>query len=266
MASPLLPDRSANRPIDFIAAFIPLGLIVGFFLIYLASPTAYLTYIISFKDREKQAVELITWSSALVAALILFTCAARQWLISSKAPGGSLLPGGAVFIFLVGLASFFFFGEEISWGQTWFKWTTPTEMQKVSRETNLHNGYLGHAVRLAGNLFVVGMFIVLPIVWKLRHKLPIKLPADWKPGIAEWPAGVCVILGFLIALPKTLYMATHTKEQCEASTFYMQYLEELFEQKEMLFAVAMLIFALYRIAAIRRQAAVPTITSGDDPQ
>ena len=249
------PDRANYSGWDWIAFAVPIALIVLFFLIYLISPSAYLTYILEKHNREKQAVEILTWTSALAGALILFTCAALQWRISAKALGGSILPGGPFFILLVGLASFFFAGEELSWGQTWFHWKTPSQMQGISRETNLHNGVFGHLVRLAGNLFVIGMFIVLPIVWKLRQKLPFKLPEDWRPGIAEWPVGSCILLGLLVAVPKGVFMSTHNAASEAASPFYVNYLEEILEQKEMLFAIAMFIYGLYRIRAIRAQRA-----------
>ena len=242
--------RLTSRRFDVLAFAVPLGITVAFFLIYLVSPHTYLTYILEAVNREKQAVEILTWTAALAAAVLLFPTAVRLQLQTRHA-GGSPLPGAVLFIGLVALAAFFFAGEELSWGQTWFHWRTPSELKTVSRETNLHNGRLGGLVHTGGNLFMLVMFVGLPIVWRFRDRL--RLPLDWRAGIAEWPVAATAILADLVRVPKQIFAATHTSVQMHASPFYMQYLEEIDEQKEMLIAFAMLIYALYRLQAVRAE-------------
>lgn len=44
-------------------------------------------------------------------------------------------------LFLLAAGTFLFLGEEISWGQHYFRWTTPEDWQAINRqkETSLHN-------------------------------------------------------------------------------------------------------------------------------
>jgi hypothetical protein len=253
----LLPVRRAVRPVDLLAAAIPPAIVLLFLAIFLLSPSTYLTYILEHKNRELQAVEIITFTSAFGAAFILFGCAMAEWW-RVRREGGSFIPGGALLIGVVGLAALFLGGEEISWGQTFFKWQTPDSMSNLSRETNLHNGHLGLSVHSLGNLFIVAAFIVLPLAWSLRHYSPIKLPADWRAGVAEWPVALCTLLAMAMRAPKQLRMNGSSEAVRMSSPFFRDYLDEISEQKEMLIAIAMLIYAIYRIAAVRRERAATT--------
>ncbi len=94
----------------------------------------------------------------------------------------------AVLILLLGFGALFFAGEEVSWGQQWFRWDTPEWVKDVNRqeETNIHNT-LG---KYGGNIFNnvprailnFGMFfaIVFPLAVSMLHKKSLKPPAGQK--------------------------------------------------------------------------------------
>ena len=64
------------------------------------------------------------------------------------------------FIFLKILALTYFLGEEISWGQHFFNWQTPTLFSDYNNqnETNLHN-----ISNLLGNKFEIYLFCLLSL-------------------------------------------------------------------------------------------------------
>ena len=245
------PSEPRSKALQAFAFAFPPALVLLFFAIYLISPRLYLKYILEFHDRESQAVEILTVAFAAIGAAILIPLGLHLWARTARTPGRSKFPGGASLIVVVGLAAFFFAGEELSWGQSIFHWKTPADVKEISRETNLHNGKLGVSVHALGNLFIIASLVALPIAWRWRRKL--RLPADWGPAIAEWPVATCVVLAVAMRFPKQVWMETHTDAQLHASRFYEQYLEEISEQKEMLIALALAMYAFYRIRAARRE-------------
>ena len=249
------PGRNRFGLADVLAFAVPVALVVGFLIVYLVAPATYLKYVLSFSGRETEVVEILTWTSALVAGLILIPLGVALWIATIRR-AGTWLPGGAMLVLMAGLAAFFLGGEEVSWGQTWFHWKTPAEMRGLSRETNLHNGRLGRLVHHCGNVFLIGLFLVGPVLWRFRERLPFRIPHDWRPAVAEWPVFTTIGLAFLLRLPKLYFTNAYSPADITAmtrsATFYGQYLEEINEQKEMLVAIGLLIYALYRIRVVTR--------------
>ena len=114
------------------------------------------------------------------------------------------------------------------------------------------------------------------VAWLQKPGAPKRLPADWTPAIAEWPVVVVTVFGFVWGWSKRRYLSAVGSDPIEAdqlvpwfadllaqyrrsliaSPFYHQFVEQLNEQKEMLVAMALLIYAIYRVIGTR---------SGDDP-
>jgi hypothetical protein len=241
-----------TRPIDWVAAAIPVLLVAALLAIYAISPWFYLRYVLEYQQRETQAVEYVTVGSAFLASVLLFIAAAKQWRISRSELGASRFPGGPVFIFVIALAAFFLTGEEINWGQTYLGWETPESVRPVSQVTSLHNAKLPISINDLGSLFILVMFVGLPIAWALRERLRLPLPRDWVPAVAEWPVVFCMAFATVWKLVKDIYRVGKSDAELKASPFYVEFVEQINEHKELLVAVGLLMYALYRLAALRR--------------
>lgn len=218
--------------------------------IYLVSPAFYLRHILEEQTRETGLVEITTWIAAFASAFLLWHAAWRR-----REPGRKFYyQTAALFLLAVGLAAFFLGGEEISWGQTWFGWATPETYD--SGETNIHNNQvlkrLGINVNSLGSLFLIVVFAVFPIVSKVWKKKP----PFFQPLEKVVPGALAISFiatGFIWKETKSIYRAFTTDAQQEASIFYMQFLEQINEQKEMLMALALLVFAVQMFMLARRE-------------
>jgi hypothetical protein len=199
-------------------------------------------------EREDQAVELMTFASSALAAVVLIICARRLWSVPAPAEAAfAERRGAAAIVSLIALATFFFAGEEISWGQTYVRWATPDSIRHQVPETNIHNIHgLPISVNSLGSVFLIVMFIVLPVVWQQRK---FNLPRAWRPAIPEWPVVFSMVVAFALKAVKPLYFQIVVDPK--AQTVYIEFIEQFNEQKEMLVAVTLLMFALYRLAATR---------------
>jgi hypothetical protein len=238
---------------DLIAAAIPVLLAAALYVTYRVSPAFYLDYVLIGSAREHQAVELITFACTAAATVLLLIAARRLWRSGSSAATGHLLErrGAFMIVGLIALATFFFAGEETSWGQSYLQWQTPDAVREVTPETNLHNIHgLPISVNSLGSVFLIVMFVALPIAW--RHRESLGISASWLPAIAEWPIAFAMLFAFGVKLYKSLYrlLVADAKTQ----TFYIEYVEQINEQKEMLVAVALLIYSVYRVRATKPRA------------
>jgi len=242
-------DRPDRRRHPVWLYMVPVAVPGVLMLIYLISPRFYLDYILYTRHRETQVVEIVTVGAALAAGALLLW---QGWVLArrQKGPlrGRGRGRGGAAIIGLIGLATLFFAGEEMSWGQSYFRWETPEPYRELSGETNLHNTDL--PVNSLGSVFLVVMFFVLPLMWTLRwpRPLPGSLPG-WRPAIAEAPVIFCMACGFAWKEVKTLYRWVNP--DFEDIQIYHDFFEQLNEHKELLVAVALLMYAVYRIKAVR---------------
>lgn len=205
---------------------------------YLFSPEFYLAWVIEPQGREYQIVEISTFVAAFSATILLtIWIGHRYW-----SGGGRGHHTGIMVVGLIALATFFFAGEEISWGQTYLGWETPEEYRGFSHETNLHNTTL--PVQSLGGVFLIVMFFVLPLAWWFDRRLWARMPPGMGPAIPEGPVVACVATGFLWQETKNLYRFLHD-DYAERAT-YIEFFEQINEHKELVFAVALLLYAIFR--------------------
>lgn len=110
---------------------------------------------------------------------------------------------------LFALGALYFAGEEASWGQHYFGWSTPEALAAVNaqEETNIHN-ISGIFDQLPRNLLSLGVAvggIVLPIV--RRRRAGAWVPAE---GELQWllPTVVCLptaVLATLVTIPEKIF-------------------------------------------------------------
>lgn len=108
------------------------------------------------------------------------------------------IPDGMLTFWFAGwlLATFYFLGEEVSWGQWWFGWDTPEAWAEYNRqgETNLHNvsSWFSEKPRILIELFIYGGGCLIPWAFpKLRRGTGFRAPlSSWIPWIL--PANPCI--------------------------------------------------------------------------
>ena len=105
--------------------FLISGMLLG---VYFVDSDFYLTYVLSGLNREAQVVETLTFFGALFASLVLF----KNTRLLFKM--GKEFRLSALFVFTIALAIFFFAGEEASWGQSYFYWTTPESYDTIAQK------------------------------------------------------------------------------------------------------------------------------------
>lgn len=269
-----IPASSQERSIDrrtgfgwgtILIAATPLMVIASLCGCYALAPDFYLTYILEYRQREHQAVEIVTTLCGLASGLLMLYCAAVLWrapsqrlMRSAEGGTGSRWPGiladrgGAKIVLILGLAAIFFTGEEISWGQTYLQWDTPEQLLEHNRETNLHNldHPLGVSLNSLGSTFILVMMVGLPLAW---HFAPgLRLPRTWKPAIAEWPVAFSTLVAFGWKEVKNVYKLAGLRDRENPTALYTDFIDQLNEHKEMLVAITLLMYALYRLGAARR--------------
>ena len=91
-------------------------------------------------------------------------------------------------------------------------------------------------------------FVALPVAWCFRRRL--SLPPGLAPAVAEGPVITCVATAFLWKICKDIYRSAQPNYR--EIGFYQQFVDQVNEHKEMLVAVAMLMYGVYRIRATKR--------------
>jgi hypothetical protein len=206
---------------------------------YLIAPEFYLSWVLEGRNREYQLVEIFTFALAFTASVLLLVWI---WRMRASARNGSGM--GIAGVGIIAAASLFFAGEEISWGQTYFGWETPEFYEGFGKETNLHN--TGLRIHDLAGLFFFVFFFLLPLAWSQRARLPAW--SGW-PRIAcmvpEGPVIVTLAVGLLWPpLTKDLY--TFLYSDYAAHPTYRDFLEQANEQKELIVAMALLVYATFR--------------------
>lgn len=258
-AGPPLEARTlcttSNQTADIAVAVLPVAILLGLILCYRVDSRFYLAHVLHPHSREYQIVELATFVCSLIGSLLMAAAAWRLWRCSPVAPGKSVPSkllvrrAGPLLVAVVSLATFFFAGEEISWGQSYLQWRVPESIKDTMPETNLHNIHgLPISINSLGSLFLLVVFVFLPIAWRWRKQLG--LPTSLAPAIAEWPIVFGMIVAFLWKLFKSCYVLL--VENYEQRQFYIEFVEQINEQKEMLAAVCLLFYGLYRLSSLRR--------------
>jgi len=255
-------SRSHLRTLTVITCWVPPLAIALLSLLYFRWPQFYLRFIIERSVREYQAVETLTLVVAVSATVILFRSAMELWRLQSVQiePGAGVIGKstrtGAWLVGLCCLAMFFFTGEEMNWGQTFFHWGVP-ENQKPY-EVNIHNSLVVPlTVMQFGDIFLLLFFVALPILWRFRDRFG--LPEAWAPAIPPWAVTMSVIVSSLWEQVKYFYLALSPDPQVTSSEIYLNFLQELNEHKEMLFAFSFLMYGLFVRAHCRSSPKDPVL-------
>ncbi len=224
---------------------IPVLLVAVPALIYAVAPDFYLRFVLNDQMREYQAVEMTTFACALVGGGLLAWAA---WGLWRRRPGPDFGPpglrgwpdrhGGYALVAVCALASVFLAGEEVNWGQTFLHWGVGERDQDRDVTLNLHNTADLVSVQGLGSVFIMTVFLVIPAVWLFRR--PLNLPGEWRPAVPIGAATLAVVLGLALSTAKDIYIATQPDHKTDP--LYINYFEQLNEQKEMLFAAAMLLY------------------------
>ncbi len=118
----------------------------------------------------------------------------------------ALLPNPLLGWWILGLSALGFLaaGEECSWGQVYFNWSTPNWLAEVNnqQETNLHNisGWFDQKPRFLFSLWVLAAGLVWPVIaWRKGGHPP---PSDWRGWF--WPVGAVLLPSTLLAIATRL--------------------------------------------------------------
>lgn len=107
-------------------------------------------------------------------------------------------------LFLIGCI--YIAGEEISWGQHFFKWTTVDWLKEVNdqNETNLHNvsSWFDQKPRLIMEIAIYIGAIILPIIFMIKKELKAKLPLFFKTFV---PESILIPPALLVLLSRFIY-------------------------------------------------------------
>lgn len=152
-----------------------------------------------------------------IASVILLLIAIGLGVASVKGfPLG--FPWVKRWLMLLVVATVYFAGEEVSWGQHLFGWETPQWYQATTEnrqmETNLHNinSWLNQKPRILFTLWVVIGGIVVPLRCKLKGHYSSPT-SDWRYWF--WPTWVCsltAILVILVKLPEWMITLLHIQD------------------------------------------------------
>jgi len=251
-----LVDRERD-PLAVPAILLPVAIILLLVGAYAVSSDFYLKYVLNHTDREHQVVEILTALAALPGALFLGIAAVRlakhRQRIASTYPGAvsrwqGLLP--AMHVGVIALAAFFFGGEEINWGQRPLWYFFPELEVKHPAQFNVHNSHWSFiSVQSLGGVFLVTMFLIVPIVWHWRKQL--RLPPELQLSVPRWPIAVNLIIAMLWATIKGVYKNLYGEGRMDIPV-YRDFFEESKEHKELLVAVMLLLYGLYCIRAAKR--------------
>ena len=228
-------------------ALVPLLLLVLIWLAFWVSPNFYFTYMLEENNREYQIIELLTFLSAALAGCILIYVTHQFWVLHSVE--------AAIWVGILALATIFFAGEEISWGQSYFEWDTPQWWgEYISRETNFHNSRVDQAnsFRLThwGGVFLLVMFVILPVLWKNQNRIGLSL--NLAPAMPDFGSMVTIVVASLYRESKSIF-----KSVLPAGEIYDNFLWGVSEHREMIVAIGLFIYAVSRWKAIKE----PTLST-----
>jgi len=229
----------------------------------------YLSHIVEESYREYQLVEMITFGCSLLAGVLGMVAAGfllRRALAHKPAGLGPLARFAApAVVGTTALAAIFFAGEEVNWGQTFTRWGVSEMVQHDAEEPytaqSVHNNLEGLSVQSLGAAYLFTVLVLFPILWHTRRGHG--LPACWSPAVAAWPAGTTVVFAQVLKASKSLYARLFADGSPKLDPFYMGYFEQLNEQKEMLMALALLIYLGYALARSRGAAGGETPETDD---
>lgn len=170
------------------------------------------------------------------------------------------LPRGVGWVMLLGaLAALYFAGEEVSWGQTYFRFGTPEALRAINkqREFNLHNtsNIFNNVPRQLMLVATVVGGCVLPLVLGKRLARPEVRQGPWYWLIPTWRLVPISLLAVLSNIPEKILRATGASPAV-GSYLDLAVMEPGGEFKECCFALVMLLYLLsvyVRLRSVKAQ-------------
>ncbi|MGR8918616.1 MAG: hypothetical protein ACU85V_03280 [Gammaproteobacteria bacterium] len=213
--------------------FPPLLLLV-IFPVRIVDPAGYRSWV----DGELGLIELATPVLAIAGAVIGLRLLRQLW----RERTSPLL----VWVLLMTLACVYFAGEELSWGQHLFGWSTPEAFEQINdqQETNLHNisSWFDQKPRLLLEIWVLVGGIIVPLRGlEARGPIEPRRISSW-----IWPTLDCTptaILAILIRAPERIKDAA----SLESLPYELRYSEP----QEYYFALFLLIYLASLGARVR---------------
>ncbi len=192
---PAVLPGSMNSFLRFILESLPLAFL-AYCITVISVDSAHFAEVVLAKDSLDGSglVESLTFFVLLVGIIFGLCAVVLHW---KKIPSRLLRFGLIAWI----LGCVYFAGEEISWGQWYFGWSTPETLSDINRqdETNLHNttSWLNEKPRTVVELWFLfaGLFVA---VARLSGKF--RFPdSDWREWINPHAVGVSACIVFLFS-------------------------------------------------------------------
>ena len=230
-----------------LSVVVTIWLPVVIYLPHLAIKATSFIFYRDYIDGENGATELLT-----LLFLGLAMMGAVQAIRIARTLDSKVLVG---WLWLVFLGSFYFFGEEASWGQHVFGWDTPDgwAVKNDQAETNLHNlgGIPGSLLdKVPRNILTLCAFLLgfaYPL-WRIKRSIVFS-PSSWQYWL--FPTTACVAAGFFAAtgsLPGKMF------------DWKPAFKPDFGEIKELMIALFIMIY-VFSILKRLRQAANETVSS-----
>ena len=175
----------------FLWFYFPILITLIFFIVKFLNINFFITY---FKS-EKGIIENGTF-------LVLFFAIVTSFSVLNKLKKNLNLKTLFFFIIFFLISLIYFAGEEISWGQQWFKWETNNFFKRINdqSETNFHNisSWLDQKPRFLLTFFVIFGGIFCPFLNKKNILNSKKLTTWIYPTIYCFPTSlICLLYYFL---------------------------------------------------------------------
>ncbi len=182
---------------------------------------------------ENGVVELLQAAFLLASSIIAF----RAWRTLPR----QQYKWFSAWLLIAAICCFVVFGEEVSWGQWWFKWTTPDYWKTLNQqhETNLHNTsrYLNQIPRRILEISVIcaGILIhVVALMPAMKRYLTRRFALIYPPTTLCIAAFCYVLLLIISRLGRQAYdlsLIPHTSETQETFLFLFVFLYILILKK-----------------------------------
>lgn len=153
------------------------------------------------------------------STLFLFSAAQKPWL--------------TVWIILAAAGSLYIAGEELSWGQQVFQWTTPDYWHGINDqgETNLHNtsSWLDQKPRLILEISVVIGGLIIPAILKFRPALlPRRFALIYPPAILGVTAAIMLLVKITDKIDEALPGRNLMERPSEVAELFLFYFLALY--------------------------------------
>lgn len=145
-----------------------------------------------------------------IATFVILALAAVVGIGAVRRAFAAQLSRVGVWLALVLLATIYFAGEEVSWGQSLFGWATPDWFQETTgnlqNETNIHNidPWFNQKPRNLFTAWVIVGGIIVPW-WAARRRR--RRPEQTTEAYWFWPTRVCIltaVLAIFVWLPERI--------------------------------------------------------------